>query len=227
MQIPECKSENLGEPVSDDFLEDTRVLTWNEVMQRNTAIKVTFDMENDLARGLDGAVTIPKNMTREVRFTRGRWFTADKNGKFHMFNGYRNGKSDELKKHKLSIFGLVLTYNSRYGSLELKDEDYNESKKMYPTLSAGQVGFPLARLKVMEPGTPQQKRSTAPPAVKPCNLKWSNALRLDPTTNGGRCLLFTASSAGDFFVVFATLPSKPNSWYYVHIGVAKVAIYKV
>lgn len=228
MQIPQCEpTKPIEEVKEEDFLASTRAPAWEEVTNPNKTIKVTFDMENDLARGLDGVVKIQRNMTREVRFARGRWFAADQDGTFHMFNGYRNGKSGELKKRKLSVFGLVLSYNSKYGSLELSDEDYKESKKFYPTLNEDQVGFPLARISLLESNSLQQKRSVDPPVVKPCNVKWSNALRLDPTTGGGRCLLFTASSKGDFFVVFATVPSDPTSWYYLHIGTKKVSIYKV
>lgn len=113
---------------------------------------------------------------------------------------------------------------------DLIKEDFNESKRTYPTLREEMIGFPLAHLTVTQSNSfhDSVKRGSAPsPAVTPCNVKWSNALRLDPTTTGGRCLHFTASSAGDFFVVFATIPSRRSSWYYVQIGVRKVAIYKV
>ena len=227
MQIPECASQDLSSEVSDDFLANTAFPTWKEVTRANTTITVTFDMESDLVRGMDGAVKILKNMTREVRFKRGRWYTADEDGKFHMYSGYRNGKTAEIKKQKLSIFGLVLSYNSKDGSLELSDEDFNESKKIYPTLREEMVGFPLARFNRMYSDSLNPVRRTPPAAPKPCNVKWSNALRLDPTTTGGRCLHFTASSAGDMFVIFATVPSKLSTWYYVQIGVNKVAIFKV
>lgn len=228
MLIPECQSKDQSTDTQNDFLANTRVPTWKEVTQRDKTITVTFDMENDLARGPDGLVKIQRNMTREVRFARGRWFTTDADGKFHMYSGYRNGNSAELKRHKLSIFGLVLSYHSKYGSLELSEEDYNVSKKIYPTLSEELVGFPLARVNLLySDSTSPLKRTTQTPTVIPCNVKWSNALRLDPTTTGGRCLHFTASSAGDIFVVFATVPSQRNTWYYVQIGFNKVAIYKV
>lgn len=227
MQIPECKSQDLSSEVSDDFLTNTVAPTWKEVTQANATIRVTFDMENDLARGMDGAVKIQKNMTREVRFKHGRWYTADEGGKFHMYSGYRNGKTAQLKKQKLSIFGLVLTYNSNDGSLELSDEDFNESKEIYPTLREEMIGFPLARVNRMHSDSPNPVKRTPPAAPIPCNVKWSNALRLDPTTTGGRCLHFTASSAGGTFVIFAVVPSKRSTWYYVQIGVHKVAIYKV
>ncbi|XP_078348817.1 uncharacterized protein LOC144633816 isoform X1 [Oculina patagonica] len=227
MQIPECSSKDESTDTQNDFLANTRVPTWNEITQQDKTITVTFDMENDLARGPSDLMKIQRNMSREVRFKRGRWFTADTDGKFHMYSGYRNGKSAKLSRHKLSIFGLVLSYNSKYGGLELSEEDFNASKKIYPTLSKELVGFPLARVNLLySDSTSPLKRTTQTPTVIPCNVKWSNALRLDPTTTGGRCLHFTASSAGDIFVVFATVPSRSTTWYYVQIGINKVAIYK-
>ncbi len=228
MQIPECSAKDQSTDTQNDFLANTPVPTWNEITQQDKTITVTFDMENDLPRGPIGLMKIQRNMSREVRFKHGRWFTADTDGKFHMYSGYRNGKSAKLNRHKLSIFGLVLSYNSKYGSLELSEEDFNASKKIYPTLSKELVGFPLARVNLLySDSTSPLKRTTQTPTVIPCNVKWSNALRLDPTTTGGRCLHFTASSAGDIFVVFATVPSRSTTWYYVQIGINKVAIYKV
>ena len=228
MVIPECKSKDQNTDSQNDFLANTQVPTWKEITQQGTTIKVTFDMDSDLAGGSDGLVKIPRNMTRDVRFARGRWFTADKDGKFHMYSGYRNGNSAELKRHKLSILGLVLSYNSKYGSLELSDEDVNVSKEIYPTLSQELVGLSLARVYLVHSDSVgSMKRSTEEPAVIPCNVKWSNALRFDPTTTGGRCLHFTASSAGDMFVVFAAVPRQLQTWYSVQIGVENVAIYKV
>ncbi|XP_078358108.1 uncharacterized protein LOC144642883 isoform X1 [Oculina patagonica] len=227
MQIPECSAKDQSTDTQNDFLANTPVPTWNEITQQDKTITVTFDMENDLPRGPIGLMKIQRNMSREVRFKHGRWFTADTDGKFHMYSGYRNGKSAKLNRHKLSIFGLVLSYNSKYGSLELSEEDFNASKKIYPTLSKELVGFPLARVNLLySDSTSPLKRTTQTPTVIPCNVKWSNALRLDPTTTGGRCLHFTASSAGDIFVVFATVPSRSTTWYYVQIGINKVAIYK-
>ncbi|XP_078598221.1 uncharacterized protein LOC144874190 [Branchiostoma floridae x Branchiostoma japonicum] len=59
----------------------------------------------------------------------------------------------------------------------------------------------------------------------PCNVKWSNAHRLDPTT-GGKCIHFTAASEGDIFVVFAGIPQKHETWLYVQISPEGVALYK-
>lgn len=68
--------------------------------------------------------------------------------------------------------------------------------------------------------------------TEPCNLKWSNAFQLDfrttrTKTMDGSCIRFVASSAGDFFVAFATLPRERSTWYYVKIGTQDVQIFKV
>ena len=149
MVISKCTQEDKTTEVNDGFFLNTRVPKWKEIVQENSTLTVKFDMETNLARGVDGLGKIEKNMTREVKFTGGRWFTADEYGKFHLYSGYRNGKSGELRNHKLSIFGLVLTYNSKYGILDLFEEDFNESKRTYPTLREEMIGFPLAHCSVL------------------------------------------------------------------------------
>ena len=61
----------------------------------------------------------------------------------------------------------------------------------------------------------------------PLQEKWSNALRFDPTDTEGKCLHFTASTAGTLFVIFAALPKEPESRYLVEISPEGVYIYKV
>lgn len=78
--------------------------------------------------------------------------------------------------------------------------------------------------------TRSDKRSISsqpPKSVQPCQVKWSNALRIDPTDTKGKCLHFTASTAGTLFVVFATLPKEPDSRYLVQISPNMISTYKV
>lgn len=107
MVISKCTLEDKTTEVNDGFFLNTRVPMWKEITQENSTLTVRFDMETDLAREVDNLGKIEKNMTQEVRFIRGRWFTADEYGKFHLYSGYRNGKSGELRNHKLSILGLA------------------------------------------------------------------------------------------------------------------------
>lgn len=74
---------------ADILSDDMRVPMCDDITQPNKTIKVIFDMENDLARGLEDVVKIQKNMTRRIRFAHGRWFTTDQDGKFHMWISQR------------------------------------------------------------------------------------------------------------------------------------------
>ena len=57
-------------------------------------------------------------------------------------------------------------------------------------------------------------------------MKWSNALRFDPTGEG-RCLHFTASTKGTVFVIFSAIPKDKDTWYYVQISPYGVGMFKV
>jgi hypothetical protein len=66
-------------------------------------------------------------------------------------------------------------------------------------------------------------------AIVPCNLDWSkaNSRRFSLSVKNGKCLRFSAASLGDIFVVFATNPKNPLTWYYLQISPHGVALYKV
>lgn len=106
-------------------------------------------MEIDLVCGVDGLGKIEKNMIWEVKFIGGRWFIVDEYGKFYLYSGYCNGKSGELRNYKLFIFGFVLSYNLKYGSLDFIKEDFNEFKWIYLILREEMIGFLLVYLIVM------------------------------------------------------------------------------
>ena len=186
-------------------------------------------MLNDLPNAFRKTFNIDSDMSRLVRFYKNRWYTNNHDGSFHLYNAFNNGKSSDITKRKMSIFGLVLTYDEADGTLVLSESDFKESKRFFPTLSEEMKGAELARVEM--PYVKSVKRSkvkrSAPVSVQPCQVKWSNALRFDPTDTEGKCLHFTASSAGTIFVMFAALPNDLNSRYYVEISPAKVAIYKV
>ena len=211
--------------VDDDILGERDVPSWVDIIKEKIPFKVVFDMQEELKGHLHGATHIPRNMTRTVRFARNKWFTSDESGKFHLYSGYANGASRNPQNRRVSIMGLVLTYNEKEGSLALRPRDYQASKEAFPTLSGDLKGLPVARVYWAPERNIFKRQST--PAVEPCNVKWSNALRFDPSDKGGKCLHFTAVTSGDIFVVFSTVPSQRSSWYYVHISTSSVSIYKV
>lgn len=51
----------------------------------------------------------------------------------------------------------------------------------------------------------------------PCNVKWSNSRRIDPTQSDS-CVHFSGASNGDIFVIFASIPKDYTTWYYLQIS---------
>ena len=192
------------------------------MVKHNKVFKVTFDMLEDLPNTLLKALNIERGMNRLVRYYKKKWYTSDRDGSFHLYGGFDNANSGNIdSQRKISILGLVLTFREADGSLVLSEDDFKASKKFFPTLTEEMKGTELARVNMPS----EQSDKTTPPG--PCQVKWSNALRFDPTDSEGKCLHFTASTAGTIFVVFAALPKDSDTRYYVEISPERVATYKV
>ncbi|PFX13522.1 C-reactive protein 1.1 [Stylophora pistillata] len=225
-----CKVQG-EQPSKDDlqspFSASGEIPTWANIIKDGTAWKVSFDMVDDLPNAHLSSFNIGHNMTRLVRFYKKKWYTSNENGSFHLFGAYSNSNSNNVSLRKMSIFGLVLTFDEADGSLVLYPSDFRASKTFFPTLTEDMIGVQLAR--VYMSSTRSGKRSTSgqpPKSVLPCQVKWSNALRFDPTDTKGKCLHFTASTAGTLFVVFAALPKALDSRYLVQISPEKISTYK-
>lgn len=197
--------------------------SWKHITKDKATFRVILDMRNDL-KGTKDFSDIPRNMSRLVRYGEGKWFTAEKDGSFHLYNAFKNGNSGDPRQLKISILGLVLSFNENTGGLSLLSRDIEASREFFPDLHDALAGRELGRA-IADFSDSAVKRETL--TDSPCNVKWSNAFRFDPTETKGKCLHFTASSEGKIFVVFATLPIDKTSWYYIEITPQKVAIYKV
>ena len=202
---------------------------WKSMTTTKIPFKVLIDMKEDLKDSQHGGVVIPKNMARHIRFIDNRWFTEDEKNVVHLYNGFNNGGSGDPKNKKISVLGLVLSFKEKTGRLVLSDSDFEESKKIFPDLSSSMKGSIIGQV-VADHGKAirrQTKLVDAPPvpAINPCNVMFSNALRFDPT--GGKCLHFTAITEGTIYVMFAVSPAKKESRYTVRIAKDRVDIYKV
>ncbi len=188
--------------------------------------KITIDMKEDLKDSQQGGVVIPKNMARHIRFFDNRWFTDDEKKVVHLYNGFKNGGSGDPKNRKISVLGLVLSFEEKTGRLVLTDSDFEESKKIFPDLSSSLKGSIIGQVEE-DHGKAVRRRSDVEeaPKINTCKVMFSNALRFDPT--GGKCLHFTAITEGTIYVVFAVSPAKPKSQYTVRIANDRVDIYKV
>lgn len=132
----------------------------------------------------------------------------------------------------MTIFGLTLFYNEKDGSLLLDEEDFQPSKKVFPTLAADMKGKPLARVESVnrEGANKRNKIRLATQASAdnvPCHAEWSNILRIDLVNMKGKCLHFTAASKGTIYLVFSASPRNLNARYVVEISPQKVVIFKV
>lgn len=161
----------------------------------------------------------------------GEWYTSDSDNAFHLYSGF-SGATNDPRKHRMTIFGLTLFYNEKDGSLLLDEEDFQPSKKVFPTLAADMKGKPLARVESVnrEGANKRNKIRLATQASAdnvPCHAEWSNILRIDLVNMKGKCLHFTAASKGTIYMVFSASPRNLNARYVVEISPQKVVIFKV
>ena len=223
--LPECTSSAQTENRDLEKRTIKPALNWQTITSGQKELRVTFDMKKDLT-GIEG-YSIPRNMSRVVKFTNGKWLTGEEDGSFHLYNAFKNGGSDDTKKHEMSTLGLVLSYNQNTGGLELLTPDFKASKQFFPNIHGFLEGRTLARIVLKSDDDTAEAYKREATTNKPCNMKWSNTLHFDPTDSNGKCLHFTATTEGSIFVAFSALPKDKPTWYYTEITPERVAIYKV
>ncbi|XP_078358434.1 uncharacterized protein LOC144643147 isoform X2 [Oculina patagonica] len=239
LQCPEGESvtetEAVTEVASSDNADTKDVIIvkdvpkWKSMTTTKMPFKVIIDMKEDLKDLQNGDVVIPKNMARHIRFLDNRWFTDDEKKVVHLYNGFNNGGSGDPKNRKISVLGLVLSFEEKTGRLVLTDSDFQASKKIFPDLRSSMKGSIIGQVEA-DQGKAAWRRSKLvdepplAPKINTCKVMFSNALRFDPTK--GKCLHFTAITEGTIYVMFAVSPAKPNSQYVVRIANDRVDIYK-
>lgn len=183
--------------------------TWKEMTEHETAFETIFKMNSDLIGSHHGIVTIPKNLESLVRFVDGEWVTSKDEDKFDFFSGCDRGGSGDVtsEDHYICIYGLVVKYDEQMGALNLDEHSFNISKQTFKALDPNLIGGELARVEWPSEHIFQMREVVG---YLPCNVKWSNALRFDPTGEG-RCLHFTASTKGTVFVLFSAIPKDKDT----------------
>lgn len=199
--------------------------TWKEMTAHETPFKTIFNMDEDLIGSYHSRVEIPKDLECLVRFIDGEWIVSKNDDKFDFFSSCNRRGSSHIKsaQHYICIYGLLVKYDERMGALNLDSHGFNISKQTFPTLGSNLIGDKLARVQWPSEHIFQMSEVVG---YLPCNVKWSNALRFDPSGQGG-CLHFTASTKGTVFVTFSAIPRDKDSWYYVQISPYGVGIFKI
>ncbi|XP_078357305.1 uncharacterized protein LOC144642195 [Oculina patagonica] len=208
----------------DEWMDQKVAPKWQELISSDFTFKVSFDMLDDLINPLHSAFNINKDMKRSVRYRKGEWYTSDSDNAFHMYSGFA-GAINNPRNHRMNIFGLMLSYNEKDGSLFLDDEGFKSSKKMFPALAADMKGKTLARVESVSKNEARLATAVSAGSVI-CHAEWSNILRIDLMDMEGKCLYFTAASKGTVYVVFSASPKNLDARYFVEISPQKVAIFK-
>ena len=183
---------------------------------------VIFNTRKELSGSFNGPVKISPHTKKYARLYDGEWFVGESLDRMDLVTGCNEGSG---KPNKICILGLVLTYSAHSGFLTLEKEDFNVSKKTFPiSLTTDMIGSLIAHVEWPSDHIFQLEKVIG---YLPCNVKWSNVLRFDPSNQEGKCLHFSASSKGTIFVIFAAVPNNKDTWYYIQISPYGVGIFKV
>ncbi|XP_077985473.1 uncharacterized protein LOC144440089 [Glandiceps talaboti] len=209
--------------------EDSKRPDWNYI-KSGKSFSIAFDMDEDIEGGRRGS-TIPKDQIFTMHYFASKWFVEKDTGKARLTDGYSNGGSDIPVNRKISVRGLVLTFEPEAGYFKLNDEDYDASLVFWKSIFDGlkgqfiaQVSWPMS---IEAANTEDLEGRFMEGTVQriPCNIHWSNVQLLD-TTHGGVCLFFSAVSEGTIYAVFSSVPKDTTTWYFVEISPVLVAIHK-
>ncbi|CAH1252513.1 COLEC10 [Branchiostoma lanceolatum] len=213
------KQDQLREGLTNRRLAHRSAPGWDH-MTSGQEFKVIFDMPSNIPGLLAAQASL------NVRFVRGfnKWLTVREGFTPHLYDGHDNGNSGDLSEHKISVGGLVMTYDVTTGLLSVTQDDFDASSAVIPKLPDWINGKTIARAEYKSLMEELSNQPTGTRGAMPCNVKWSNYHRIDPT-DGGRCIHFTAASLGNIYVVFAGVPRKQDTWLYLEIAPDGVAVY--
>ncbi|XP_035690560.1 uncharacterized protein LOC118425668 [Branchiostoma floridae] len=192
--------------------------TWEEMINGEEFI-VHIDMPYNIPRFLQAKKSL------HLMFLNGRWMTVTDRFHPHIYNGYRNGNSGDTATHKVSVGGLVMTYDEETGLFTVTQEDFEASSQLISGLPDWIIDMDVGRAEYSSLVEQIGHHQSLNRGDMPCNMRWSNAHRVNPT-DGGKCIHFTAASEGDIFVVFAGIPRDHETWMTIEISPDGVILYK-
>ena len=213
-----CQSKNFA------FQSEAKVPSWKEITETEKVFQIVFDMEHALESKDTKRVT-QSDSEVFLRYRDGQWQTSDDGHYFPLYDGCALSESGDPSSLKVCIRDLVLKYDVQTGKLKLDKNDFPLARKMFSPLEESWMGRTLARVEYSQEELFNMRERVG---YLPCNTEWSNVLQFRPSdTPAGKCLSFSAASKGTIYVVFAAVPSNPNTWYYFEISPRGVAIMKV
>ena len=213
-----CQSKNVA------FQSEAKVPSWKEITETDKVFQIVFDMEHAL-ESKDTKRVIQSDSEVFLRYRDGEWESSDDGHYFPLYDGCALGNSGDPSSLRVCMRNLVLKYDVQTGTLKLDEEDFSLASQMFSPLEKRWKGRTLARVEYSQEELFNMRDRVG---YLPCNTEWSNVLQFGPSdTTVGKCLSFSAASKGTIYVVFAAVPSNPNTWYYFEISPRGVAIMKV
>ncbi|XP_078599632.1 uncharacterized protein LOC144874877 [Branchiostoma floridae x Branchiostoma japonicum] len=194
--------------------------SWQEMISGGE-FKVIFSMPHSIPHFLDARAAV----NVKFRSASDNWLTIREGSTPNLYDGHRNGNSGDVSRNKVSVGGLVMTYNENNGIFTMTEEDFEASSAAILNLPASINGMEIARAEYKSLLEQLSHHQSSTGGQMPCNLQWSNSHRIDPT-DGGKCIHFTAASEGDIYLVFAGVPKDHQTWVTVEISTSGVAMYK-
>ncbi|KAI8486137.1 hypothetical protein Bbelb_362370, partial [Branchiostoma belcheri] len=113
--------------------DNTGVPTWED-MTGGKEFTVVFDMPY----GIPGILKAQDVIA--LKFYRHKWYSTRTGSVPHLYDGYKNGGSDDV-----SVQGLVMTYDEGTGVFTVTDDDFTASAKILTDLPVWVKGRDVAR----------------------------------------------------------------------------------
>ena len=133
IELNACKSQN-DQPFKDDPIAKSPFFRkwWDSNLDEYHERQHNLEGIIWHGRRHRSAFNIGHDKTRLVRLYKNKWYKSDRNNSFHLFGVYSNSNTNKVSLRKMSIFGLVLTFNEADGSLVLYPSDFKASKTFFP-----------------------------------------------------------------------------------------------
>ena len=159
--------------------------------------------------------------THFTRYADGLWLTTVPGEPFTIDNSCPSAEGLPAK-NRVCVAGLNLVYNEKYGFFKFDKEFYKNERTLIGNISRV-IGNRFAARAASENILRSFEKDKL--GEVPCNVKWSNAHRIDPQQNTS-CIHFSAASKGDLFVLFASIPNDYTTWFYIQMSPSGIAFYR-
>ena len=205
-----CETETL-DYVSESLQQSQSWPSWANMKRKET--KVIFQLPYDVP-------FLNRDQEFDLKYNNGYWYTKFPHYHYTIDNmcQARAGKKGE---NNVCIAGIKMLYDASNGFLSFDNEYYSKLKTSDARIITSFGDRFVARAESTNLLASLQAKQLG---EVPCNVKWSNSHRIDPTRNTS-CIHFSAASKGDMFLLFSSIPTDHMTWYYLQLSPKGIAFF--